>query len=83
MYQRSDGRSEVAVAAGAHHDMRPCSNCHRPAIREIDVDASGGPAVYSCSTCGQREAVSWRYIPARVVEAAEVIEEPYIILCEH
>jgi hypothetical protein len=52
-------------------------------MRETDVDASGGPAVYSCSTCGQLEAVSWRYIPAHVVEEVEVVEEPYIILCEY
>lgn len=76
MYLRSDTWS-------ADYDVRLCSNCDRPAARETGAGFRGGPAIYSCSTCGQREAVSWRLIPSRVAEDVEVVEEPHIILGEH
>lgn len=50
---------------------------------ETDVGFRSGPAIYSCGTCGQREAVSWRIIPSRVVEDVEVVEEPHVILGDH
>lgn len=56
MYQRSYTWSE-------DQDVRACSYCDRPGTRETDVRVYHGPAIYSCSTCGQREAVTWRSIP--------------------
>lgn len=66
----------------ARQAVRACSNCDRPATRETEADVNSGPTTYSCSTCGQREAVSWRTIPPRVVEDVEVVEEPHVILGE-
>jgi predicted RNA-binding Zn-ribbon protein involved in translation (DUF1610 family) len=64
-------------------DFHICTNCGREATPERDPDFSRGPALYSCPTCGQREEVYWRTVPARVVEDVRVIEEPNIILAEH
>ena len=73
MYLRSDTWTH-------DYDVRPCSSCDRPVTRESEV---GYRAIYSCSICGQREAVFCRMLPSGVVEAVEVVEEPHIILGQH
>jgi predicted RNA-binding Zn-ribbon protein involved in translation (DUF1610 family) len=68
---------------GTIQDIHLCSNCGRGVTPEREPDVSNGPALYSCPTCGQREEVYWRTVPARVIEDVRVIEEPNIILAEH
>lgn len=67
----------------AVQDSHVCSNCDRQTTLEAEPDIIREPAVYSCATCGQREAVYWRAVSTLVVEEVRVIEEPHIILAEH
>lgn len=64
-------------------DFHACTNCGREATPDRDPDFSRGLALYSCPTCGQREEVYRRSVPARVVEDVRVVEEPNIILAEN